>query len=247
MLAAEGERARLALGVDVRTGSFLTDAAAVLDDLTAQGHDIELVFLDCSDEVLVHRFSETRRPHALAPDGDVLEGIGRERERIAELRARARHVVDTTDMSVHDLRRAIVGHIARGGPGRSMTVRIVSFGFKHGAPVNADLVFDLRFLKNPHFVPELRPKTGIDPAVSAYVLEQEDTQRLLEHLVPMLSFLLPRYAEEGKAYLTIGIGCTGGRHRSVAVSEELATKLRTTYRGGDLVVAHRDKDRVKRT
>ncbi|MCA9531994.1 MAG: RNase adapter RapZ [Myxococcales bacterium] len=230
---------RVGLGIDVRTGSFLDGAGDVLDALERSGHDVEVLFLDCADEVLVRRFSETRRPHALSVAGDLTGAIARERERLGFLRARARHVIDTTTLSVHDLRRALVDHLGRQRP-PGMVTRVVSFGFKYGLPVDADLVFDVRYLPNPHFVPELRPKTGLDPAVARYVLGADDTQDLLARLEPMLRDLLPRYEREGKAYLTVAIGCTGGRHRSVAIAEELGRRL-----GADrlVAVAHRDAQR----
>lgn len=237
----EGELTRLGFGMDVRTGAFLVGAADILDELTKRGHEIEVVFLDCADEVLVRRFSETRRPHPLAQGADVLEGIRAERERLSALRTRARHVIDTSRTSVHDLRRSLIDYMARGGSRPRMAVRVVSFGFKYGLPVDADLVFDLRFLPNPHFVPELRPLTGRDPGVAAYVLESDATKELLRDVQELLGHALPRYESEGKAYLTIAVGCTGGRHRSVAVAEHLASWLRQT--GHDAVVAHRDVER----
>lgn len=237
----EGELTRLGFGMDVRTGAFLVGAADILDELTKRGHEIEVVFLDCADEVLVRRFSETRRPHPLAQGADVLEGIRAERERLSALRTRARHVIDTSRTSVHDLRRSLIDYMARGGSRPRMAVRVVSFGFKYGLPVDADLVFDLRFLPNPHFVPELRPLTGRDPGVAAYVLESDATKELLRDVQELLGHALPRYESEGKAYLTIAVGCTGGRHRSVAVAEHLASWLRQS--GHDAVVAHRDVER----
>lgn len=236
------ELVRVGLGIDVRTGSFLEGADRVLDEIAGAGHETEVIFLDCQDEVLVRRFSETRRPHPLALGADVLEGIRRERERLAALRARARHVMDTSTHSVHDLRRALIDHIARGGRPR-MLVRVVSFGFKYGLPIDADLVFDLRFLPNPHFVPAMRPKTGKEPEVARYVLDAAATQELLSDVRALLSRALPRYEAEGKAYLTIAVGCTGGRHRSVAVAEELAREI--GGEGRDVVVAHRDVERLE--
>ncbi len=232
--------ARLGFGVDVRTGTFLEGAGTVLDGLAASGHDVEVIFLDCADAVLVRRFSETRRPHALAPGGDILAAIGSERERLGSLRARADQIFDTTHFTVHDLRRAMVDYVARRGKMGGMVVRVVSFGFKYGLPVDADLVFDLRYLPNPHFVPELKPRAGTDPEVSKYVLESPETKALLGRLVPLLEGVLPGYEREGKAYLTIALGCTGGRHRSVALAEEIGRTL-----GGDrsVVVSHRDVDR----
>lgn len=234
---------RLGLGVDVRTGAFLEGAGQTLDMIQAGGHQVDVLFLDCADEVLVRRFSETRRPHPLAPGGDVLAAIQQERERLGTLRARASHIIDTSELNVHDLRRAIVDWIARSGSKRAMVVRINSFGFKYGVPVDADLVFDLRYLPNPHFVPELKPKTGLEADVSSYVLETEAAQELLGDLMPFFQHTLPRYEREGKAYLTIAIGCTGGQHRSVAVAEELGKRLGSDH---EVHVGHRDIDRKKR-
>lgn len=246
MLAGGDEIRRVGLGVDVRTGAFLEGTDTVLAELEAGGHEVEVLFLDCADEALVHRFSETRRPHPLAPGGDVLEAIQRERERLGSLRARARQVIDTTRFSVHDLRRVLVDYVARGGGRPRMVTRIVSFGFKYGLPVDADLVFDLRYLPNPHFVAELRPKTGMSTEVSSFVLESAETRELLDDLTPMLTRVLPRYEREGKAYLTISLGCTGGRHRSVAIAEELARRLRMgagSEPRGEVLVVHRDLER----
>ncbi|MGF1465346.1 MAG: RNase adapter RapZ [Sandaracinaceae bacterium] len=234
--------ARVGFGIDVRTGAFLQGAEDVLDRLEAHGHETEVIFLDCADEVLVRRFSETRRPHPVAEGGDVLSGIRAERARLSALRTRADHVIDTSRTSVHDLRRHLIDYIARGGAAPQMVVRVVSFGFKYGLPVDADLVFDLRFLPNPHFVPELRPKTGRDPEVADFVLGTEPAQELLADLRQLLHHTLPRYEREGKAYLTIAVGCTGGRHRAVAVTEELGRWLRAEL-ARDAEVAHRDVER----
>lgn len=233
--------ARLGFGVDVRTGAFLEGAVDAIDGLAERGNDVEVIFLECADAVLVRRFSETRRPHALAPGGDILSAIGSERERMSPLRARANQVFDTTHYTVHDLRRAIVDYVARRGRRAGMVVRVVSFGFKYGLPVDADLVFDLRYLPNPHFVPELRPRAGTDPEVARYVLSSGDAQGLLQDLLPLLARVLPGYEREGKSYLTIALGCTGGRHRSVAIAEEIGRVL-----GADrsVVVSHRDSART---
>lgn len=237
LLAAGGELSRVALGVDVRTGTFLEGAAKVLDDLIAGGQQTEVVFLDCSDEGLVRRFSETRRSHPLAPGGDLLAAIQSERDRVSPLRSRAQLTIDTTRLTVHELRRTLVEHIAHASRGNHMVTRVVSFGFRYGIPVDADLVFDLRYLPNPHFVPELRPKTGLDGPVADFVLAQPDAQELREDLTALLRKLLPRYEREGKAYLTVAVGCTGGRHRSVAMAEELGRGLRDAH---EVTVAHRD-------
>jgi len=243
LLEKGGELTRVALGIDVRTGGFLEGATQVLDSLTASGHRVELLFLESQDDELVRRFSETRRAHPLAPGGNLLAAIQRERERVAPLRARAGLIIDTTGLSVHDLRRNLVDYIARGGTRTRMVTRVVSFGFKYGLPVDADLVFDLRYLANPHFVKELKPLTGLDEAVSRFVFDAPEARELLNDLTLLLRKLLPRYAREGKAYLTICVGCTGGQHRSVAMAEALAAALRGA---GDIVVEHRDIQRRNR-
>ncbi len=241
-LAEKGGQTKLGLGIDVRSSIFAEGTEVAFDELTREGHAVEVLFLDCGDNILVRRYSETRRPHPLAPDGDVLTGIGLERERLAALRERATRLIDTSRLSVHDLRRALVDWLSHEAEAkRSMVVRVTSFGFKYGVPVDADLVFDLRYLPNPHFVPELKPQTGLDEPVATYVLENPETKELMADLEQLLGHTLPRYEREGKAYLTIAIGCTGGRHRSVAVTEALAKRLPAD----DVRVAHRDVNRKK--
>lgn len=244
-LSERGGMGRVALGLDVRVRSFLGEPGALLDQLSAGGQrQVQVLFLDASDEAILRRFSETRRPHPLsrgdlASAASVLEGVALERERLAPLRARASRVVDTTSLSVHDLRRAVVSTFGPAAEAAaSMRVRLVSFGFKFGAPVDADLLFDVRFLDNPHFVDELRDLPGTDPRVIAYVAPREETAQFVEKTLELLKFVLPRYAREGKSYLTIGVGCTGGRHRSVVVTNLLATAL-----GADVAVVHRDVGR----
>lgn len=230
---------RVGLGIDVRTRAFLEGADAAFGELAAAGHDVRVLFLDCADDVLVRRFSESRRPHALGAETDLQSAIRIERERLSPLRVRAALILDTSQMSVHDLRREIVERIGR-GTRAGMAVRIVSFGFKYGLPIDADLVFDLRFLPNPHFVPELKPLTGLDPNVAAYVMNAPETTDLLQRLVSLLEATIPRYEREGKSYLTIAVGCTGGKHRSVAVAEELGKRLAAT---SNVTVSHRDSAR----
>ncbi len=242
LVSSEGKLGKVGLGIDVRTGAFLSGAEETLSALESSGHQVRVIFLDCADDVLVRRFSETRRPHALAREGDLHGAIAGERARLSGLRARADVVIDTTDFSVHDLRHRLIDYLGRGSERPSMVVRMLSFGFKYGIPVDADLVFDLRFLPNPHFVDELRPKTGMDPEVSEYVLAAPETQELLEHLRPLLAYVLPHYAREGKAYLTVALGCTGGRHRSVALAEEIGRELGQAH---EVVVSHRDAQRAK--
>ncbi len=242
LLEADKALVPVGLGIDVRTGVFLEGAESALTDLEARGFMPEVLFLDASEEALVRRFSETRRPHRLASHGNVLDAIRLERERLAPLRRRATRVIDTTHLTVHDLRRQLVQLVSGRMDGIRLVTRIVSFGFKYGLPQDADLVFDLRFLPNPHFVPELRPQSGLDAPVRDYVLESAEARELLSDLSALLDKLLPRYAAEGKSYLTVGIGCTGGRHRSVAMAEALAKAIKH----GPVVVAHRDVERVGR-
>lgn len=243
-LCERGGVHRIALGFDARLGNFLVAIDEVMDALDASGtRDLHVLFIDASDESIVRRFSETRRPHPLAPEGDVLEGIQEERERLAPMRARATRILDTTRFTVHELRRALVAQFSplasKGGdPGRMMT-RIVSFGFKFGAPVDCDIVLDVRFIANPFFVPHMKHRPGTDADVAAFVLETPEAQTFVKQVEELLASTIPLYAREGKAYLTVGIGCTGGRHRSVAVSEELTRRLRERN-FSNVHVMHRD-------
>lgn len=243
LASGDGQLTRVGFGIDVRTGGFLSGAEKSLSVLEEAGYEVRVIFLDCADDMLVRRFSETRRPHALAPEGDLQGAIAKERQRLSGLRERADVVIDTTSFSVHDLRRHLIDYVGREGERPAMVVRFLSFGFKYGIPVHADLVFDLRFLPNPHFVPDLRPKTGMDADVAEYVLGAPQTQELIGHLRPLLDYSIPQYAREGKAYLTIALGCTGGRHRSVAMAEELSRQLGGAHQ---VVVTHRDAERVTR-
>ena len=231
---------RAAVVVDIREGSALPKFPAVYRRLTRQfGTQVRLIFLEAADAAIVRRFSETRRPHPLAPDRSALEGIREEKKAMNVVRRMADHIVDTSEMTVHELRHAFTGVGAGRAPGNQLVVTILSFGFKHGIPVDSDLLFDVRFLPNPHFVPKLRPHTGRDRAVVAYLEKSESTHEFLTHTLNLLKFLIPQYAQEGKAYLTIGIGCTGGRHRSVAIAEALRKGL-SGLQGVRIRVKHRD-------
>ncbi|MES1176958.1 MAG: RNase adapter RapZ [Myxococcales bacterium] len=252
--AAVGVR-RIAIGIDVRVRGFLDAAAAAIESLAVPGErELSVLFLDASDETLLRRFSSTRRPHPLStslePGSEraataVLDGIRIERELLMPLRARATFVLDTTRLSVHELRREVTSHF---GPGADraprMRTRFVSFGFKFGTPVDADLLFDVRFLDNPHFVPELRDLPGTTQAIKQFVLAQPDSQEFLERVASLLEFCLPRFEREGKSYLTVAIGCTGGRHRSVVMTDELGAQLSKRL-GLSIDVVHRDIDRVR--
>jgi UPF0042 nucleotide-binding protein len=197
-----------------------------------------VVFVDAKDEVLARRYSETRRVHPLAHDKTLLEGVRVEREKLSEVRALANLTVDTSDFSVHDLKRFIYRHFEDSDDGESLKVAVVSFGYKYGLPYNADLVFDVRFLPNPYFRPELKPQSGEDVAVADYLLQFSETSELLDRLEDLLRYLLPKYSKEGKKYMTVAVGCTGGRHRSVLIASQLEGRLKSSSYACQLV--HRD-------
>ncbi len=230
---------RIAVVTDVRAPGFAEEFPHLFAEIDRERIEPTLLFLEASDEVLVRRFSETRRPHPLAPDRPVIEGIRREREVLAELRARADMVFDSSEWSIHEIRSQVYRDFAR-SPGEEpgMVVSLVSFGFKYGIPYGTDLLFDVRFLPNPHFVPGLREQTGQDGDVRAYLDRQPDFEELVARLADLLSYLLPRYRRENRSYLSVAIGCTGGRHRSVAVCERLRGAL--DGRGWPARLIHRD-------
>jgi UPF0042 nucleotide-binding protein len=238
-VAARPPIRRVALAIDAREAAFLRGVPAVIEDLRRRELDVRVLFLDCATDVLVNRYRETRRVHPLSPGGSVEQGVEIERQLLAEIAELADLRLDTSELNVHELRETVARSMA--GTGRRTVVNLVSFAFRHGLPRGADLVFDVRFLRNPHFHPTLRPKTGLDPEVAAYALEEERGMGLLARLRELLQFLVPLYEGEGKAYLTVAVGCTGGRHRSVAVVEALAPDLR---RGGrEVNVSHRDVEK----
>ena len=232
---------RVALGVDVRAGEYLRHLIEAIEALRARDHRVEVLFLEASDEALVRRYHETRRRHPLAGEGQVLDGIRAERRALADLREIADRIVDTSALNVHQLKDQLVTLYGSPGTRTGLAPALISFGFKHGLPIDADLVFDIRFLPNPHFVPELRRLDGRDARVSEFIFKHEESRELLRHLQHLLDFLLPAYQREGKAYLTIAVGCTGGRHRSVSMVEELRRSLEE--RGFPPAVVHRDIDR----
>lgn len=231
---------KVALALDAREKKFLERLPETVEDLRRRGSQVDVIFLDCADDVLERRYRETRRVHPHSPGGSVHEGIALERSlldgvvRVADLR------VDTTLLNVHQLKETIVRHVT--GSTRPTVVNVVSFGFRHGTPASVELLFDVRFLPNPYFDEILRPGSGLEAPVSEYVLNSERGTAFLERLRDFVSYLLPFYDEEGKAYVTIGIGCTGGRHRSVAMAEAVAAFLRTT--GRDVTVTHRDVEKA---
>ncbi len=235
----EDAHQRVAVVVDVREAKLSRFPAAYAKLKRRTDLKTTLVFLEADAGTLVRRFSETRRPHPLGRGRTPAESVSEERRQMAPIRKLADHVIDTTRLSVHELRRQMLT-LGGGTPDRTpLAVTLLSFGFKRGVPAEADLVLDVRFLKNPHFVPRLRPLSGLDTAVSRYVLRAPAAAKFLSLTTSLLRFLLPQYVAEGKAYLTVAIGCTGGRHRSVAISEALGRALQRT-RGVHLRVKHRD-------
>jgi UPF0042 nucleotide-binding protein len=231
----------IALGVDVREGEYLANMVETIQELRSRRHHVDVLFLEASDETLVRRYHETRRRHPLAGEGNVIDGIRAERKALAHLREIANQVIDTTSLTVHQLKDQMVHSYGPQGAQGGLTVSLVSFGFKHGVPYDADLVFDVRFLPNPHFVERLRALDGRDPAVEEFVMSFSESRELRSRLEGLLKFLLPLYEREGKAYLTVAIGCTGGRHRSVMLVEALRSFL--TGLGLSPIVRHRDLDR----
>lgn len=225
--------------VDVRGRVFFDDAVQALGELERAGYPYQVLFLEASDESLVARFKETRRPHPLAPDGRLLDGIQEERRRLEPLRGRATWILDTTELRSRDLRAHILQLFDR-DESSDILISVVTFGFKHALPRDADLVFDVRFLPNPHYVPSLRALPGTDPHIEEYVLKWPATQKFMRLLRSFLDFLVPQYVAEGKSQLTIAVGCTGGRHRSVVVGNLLAEHLRRDRHA--VVVEHRDCD-----
>jgi RNase adapter protein RapZ len=231
----------IALGIDIRERDLAGNFGRMYSELVEAGYEVELLFLEASDEVLVRRFSETRRPHPLSGHVPLVDAIARERALMEDVMARADRVIDTSSFTVHKLKSELSGLYGSGPDAGRMTVSLMSFGFKHGVPYDADLVFDVRFLPNPNFVPGLKELTGTDKPVQKFVGSAEQTAGFMKRLRGFLEYLLPLYSKEGKTYLTIALGCTGGRHRSVAVVELLKKKFQA--KGLDVLVRHRDKDR----
>ena len=240
----KGGHPRVAFVIDARSGALFAEASAALDELAAAGDRPHILFFDATDDVLLRRYSETRHRHPLETAGGVQPSIDEERRVLVALRARADKVIDTTYLTVKDLRDTL--HSLYGGATMGMLVHVTSFGYKNGVPLGADLVFDVRFMENPFYIPELRPKTGRDVEVRDFVLRHPATQEFLSHLIPLLRFALPRYEEEKKARLGVAFGCTGGWHRSVVIADEVAKRLKGFW-PGEITVEHRDIGRPEVT
>lgn len=236
---SQGKINKVALVIDIRGGIFFDDLFESLNYLKRQDFKYEILFLDAADEVLVKRFKETRRSHPLAPGSRVITGINEERNRLREVKDRADIIIDTSKYAIRDLREEMnknYGDVKQ--PEQQLSVTILSFGFKYGIPVDSDLVFDVRFIPNPFYIPDLKPYSGNDEPVKKYVLDQEETKGFIKRADDMLNFLIPNYKKEGKRQLIISVGCTGGRHRSVAIANALYKKL--LERNYNASVEHRD-------
>ncbi len=235
----DGKIDKIALVIDIRGGSFFDDLFESLNYLKQEGYKYEILFLDASDEVLVKRFKESRRKHPLAPDGRVLNGITLERNRLKEVKDRANNIIDTTKLATRELREKLTAIYSEEGQiENELMITILSFGFKYGIPVDSDLVFDVRFLPNPFYIPELKAFSGNDKEVQDYVFGFEETKTFVNKLEDMVEFLIPNYLKEGKRQLIISIGCTGGRHRSVSIANEIYKRLKTNNH--KVNIDHRD-------
>lgn len=232
---------RIALGIDLREGRFFQSWPEVLAEVRAQGHRVQVLFFDAGDEVLLRRFSETRRPHPLAGQGTVQEAITRERKALEGMRALADKIIDTSSFNVHELKREMEEHFGQILSPRKMTLFLTSFGYKYGIPLDTDMILDVRFLPNPFFVNELRAKSGLDTEVKDFVMKREETRLFLDRLYSLLELTLPQYEREGKTSLTLALGCTGGRHRSVVLVEVLKKRLEDERR--HIHIKHRDIDK----
>lgn len=240
-LQTAGRITKIALVIDLREREFLHEFPEIFKRLRQEGQEIDVLFLEASDAALVRRFQETRRPHPLGITESVLEGIKLEREQLKELRSLAAWVIDTSELTGHQLKKVIRDRFGQRVHKEGMRVAFLSFGFRHGIPQDADLVMDVRFLPNPYFVPALKPFSGGDPAVADYVLRGKEAKAFMDRFEELLDFLLPLYQQEGKAYITIALGCTGGRHRSVTVAAELGRAFEK--KGYQVKIHHRDMDK----
>ncbi len=235
---SSGKIENVALVSDLRGGDLFNQLFESLNELQEKGFKYEIIFLDAADNKLVARYKETRRNHPLAPQGTVLEGIATERNLLSEVRTRAKYIIDTTKLRPSDLKDEIKKIALNQTEYKGIIINVVSFGFKYGIPIDSDLVFDVRFLPNPYYVPELRPKTGEDKEVRDYVFSYKQTDQFLKQLDNMIEFLIPYYIEEGKSQLVIAIGCTGGKHRSVAIANDIYAFIKKM--GHKVVLQHRD-------
>lgn len=229
---------QVAVGIDIRSRDFLRDFLAVSDQIKQRGYQYELIFIEAREEILIRRFSETRRPHPLSKNRPALEGIRLEKEQLAKLRESSDRIIDTSNYTVHQLKEALTQHYLDCGKAGKPTLSLISFGYKYGIPYETDLLFDVRFLQNPNFVSELKPLSGQDPAIMEYIFRRPEAEKFVEQVESFITFLIPFYEKERRPYLTIAMGCTGGRHRSVAVVNRLHHDFKSARY--DVVIRHRD-------
>ena len=235
----EGEIERVAMGIDIRGGKLFNDLFEVLSDLQHKGYEYEILFLDASDDVLIKRYKETRRSHPLSKNGSIQEGIQKEREILKDVKRKATYIIDTSQILTRQLKEQINRIFVENQSYENLMITVQSFGFKYGIPADSDLVFDVRFLPNPYYIEELRPMSGNDQPVRDYVMNNDTAKQFLTKLTDMVEFLIPNYISEGKTQLVIGIGCTGGKHRSVTLANELYEALKKTDSYG-VRIEHRD-------
>ncbi len=234
-----GDMNKVAIGMDVRERDFLEKYPQTFSELREAGYNFELIFLECADDILIRRFSETRRTHPLSELGSVEECISLERKKLAGLKSLASKVIDTTNINVHQLKKEVKKYYAEFSTSHALQIDLLSFGFKNGVPTSADLVFDVRFMVNPYFIPELKPLTGLDERIQDFLFKDDVAAiEFIGKLLDFLQYLIPLYEKEGKKYLTVAIGCTGGQHRSVAVVKKLELLLKKDY--NNLIVTHRE-------
>ena len=236
---------KIAVVIDIRGGELLNDLFPALDALTGDGHTYQILFMEASDKVVIERYKESRRSHPLAQEGRLVKGIAEERRVLQKIKDRADHVIDTSSLAPKQLKEAITGILGQDSAFKGLIINIISFGFKYGIPIECDLIFDVRFIPNPYYVESLRKHTGKNDDVKEYVFKMPETTEFLEKLYDMLDFLIPNYIKEGKSQLVVGIGCTGGRHRSVAIADALGKYL--TQQEHRIVMEHRDIEKDGRS
>lgn len=243
-LQGQNKMEKIALIMDIRGGSMFLELFPALESLASYGIFYKILFLEASDNVLVQRFKESRRMHPLSPEGRISDGIAEERRILQAVKDKANYVIDTSNLTPRQLKQEILNLFVEGRPFSGLIISVTSFGFKYGVPIDCDLVFDLRFIPNPYYVDELKPLTGMDKAVSDYVMSFHESHVFLAKLVDMLDFLIPNYVKEGKNQLVIGIGCTGGKHRSVTIANKLFDILKA--KNSSIVLEHRDIEKDNR-
>lgn len=236
---------KIAVVIDVRGGELLNDLFPALEELTADGYTFEILFMEASDKIIIDRYKESRRSHPLAQEGRIAKGLEEERRLLQKIKDRADYIIDTSSLAPKQLKESVTGIIGKDDAMQGIVINIISFGFKYGVPIECDLIFDVRFIPNPYYIESLRKLTGGNEKVKKYVFEMPETEEFLDKLYSMLDFLIPNYIKEGKSQLVIGIGCTGGRHRSVAIADELGRNL--AQKENRVVVEHRDIEKDGRS